>query len=326
MNPGEVINYGVWAYCQTAAATPAVTANMRNSFGQGLDAVFGYNDRYMSGLIAGHYCWSSNQYKAEYGIMLRMGILLGVTGSHTVQECWDQALGYWHYLNGLNAMNMLYQSNMAQYGGEHSVFQAYHGWFDYGTPLYDGKPAAIVEPFYPYWPADSQTSVYGTAPGHVVGGPNRYYSGNQTPPANQTYYHRYYRDWHFEDTGDRKSWEVNETAIYYTGSYLCLGSFFMKPDPTGVESGPGAGRLYLSLSRNPARQSVRIRYRLDRTGEVLLSIYDVSGRTIAVLSRGFRERGDHEAVWLPAGPAAGVYFARLYSVSGSRTAKIVLLP
>lgn len=206
MNPCEIINYGVWAYCQTTAATAGVVNNMRNSIGQGINAVFGYNDNYLSGLIPGHYCWSSNQFKAEYGIMLRMGILLGVTGSHSVPECWNQALNYWHYLNGLNAMNMLYQTNMAAYGGEHSVFQGYHGWFCYGAPLYDGKPASVNEPFYPYYPPDNQTSMHGSAPGLVVGGPNRFYSGNQTPPANQIYFHRFYRDWHYEDTGQRKSW------------------------------------------------------------------------------------------------------------------------
>ena len=329
MNPGEVINYGVWAYCQTAAATPAVTQNMRTSFGQGLDAVFGYNDNYRSGLIPGHYCWSSNQYKAEYGIMLRMGILLNVTGSHTPLECWNQALGYWHYLNGLNSMNMLYQSNMAQYGGEHSVFQAYHGWFDYGTSLYDGKPDAVAEPFYPYFAADSQTSTMGTAPGHVVGGPNRYYSGNQTPPANQTYYHRFYRDWHFEDTGERKSWEVNETAIYYTGSYLCLGSFFMKPDPTVVEERPGPSdeRLLLAVVNNPVRGAVRIKYALDRSGDIMLEVYDCTGGRVAVLAREYRPLGDHKMVWTPGRSlAAGVYFVRLSLPSGSRTAKIVILP
>jgi len=329
MNPGELINYGVWAYCQTAAATPAVTANMRNSFGQGIDAVFGYNDNYRSGLIPGHYCWSSNQYKAEYGIMLRMGILLGVCGSHTAQECWGQALGYWHYLNGLNAMNMLYQSNMAACGGEHSVFQAYHGWFDYGTPLYDGKPDAVSEPFYPYWLADSQTSTYGTAPGHVVGGPNRYYSGNQTPPANQTHYHRFYRDWHFEDTGDRKSWEVNETAIYYTGSYLCLGSFFMKPDPTAVETkpGPNGDRMVLDLDRNPVRHIVRIKYYLEDDCAIILAIYDCTGRSVAVLARGTRERGGHEIIWRPdRSLVAGVYFVRLNAANTVQTAKIVIIP
>lgn len=314
MNPCEVINYGVWAYCQTPAATAAIITNMKNSMDDGIDAVFGYNDDYLSGLIPGHYCWSSNQYKAEYGIMLRMGILLGVTGSHSVQECWDQALNYWHYLNGLNAMNMLYQSNMAAFGGEHAVFQAYHSWFCFGSTLYDGKPVSVSEPMYPYFAADSQTSVIGTSPGHVVGGPNRYYSGNQTPPANQVYYHRFYRDWHFEDTGDRKSWEVNETAIYYTGSYLCLGSFFMKPDQTGiaVNKDPKTAGSSLSIAVNPAFRAVTIKYCLARDGAISLGLYSLDGRKTADIRCGFQHKGGHEVRWNPDGEmAAGVYFVRL---------------
>jgi hypothetical protein len=297
--------------------------------GQGINAVFGYNDNYLSGLIPGHYCWSSNQYKAEYGIMLRMGTLLGVTGSHTVQECWNQALAYWHYLNGLNTMNMLYQTNMAGYGGEHSVFQGYHGWFCYGSSLYDGKPVSVNEPFYPYYSQDNQTSTYGTAPGLVVGGPNRYYSGNQTPPANQVYYHRFYRDWHYEDTGNRKSWEVNEVGIYYTGSYLCLGSFFMRPGAVGIaEELPekGATAFELKVSPNPGIRSVAIAFSLPEERVVDIAVYDLTGRRIATLTKGLLNAGRHELNWMPEERApSGTYFVRFASGDTFRTEKITLL-
>lgn len=332
MNPCETINYGVWAYCQTTGATSTVVSNMKTSMGQGIDAVFGYNDSYLSGIIPGHYCWSSNEYKAEYGIMLRMGILLGVTGSHTVQECWNQALNYWHYLNGLNAMNMLYQTNMAGYGGEHSVFQAYHSWFCYGSSLYDGKPASVNEPFYPYYYVDNQTSTYGTAPGLVVGGPNRFYSGNQTPPANQVYYHRFYRDWHYEDTGQRKSWEVNEVGIYYTGSYLCLGSFFMRPGVVGTEEGQGdretrgRGDILLQCSPNPGARAVVISFTLPEEKAISLAVYDLSGRKVATLTQGIRPAGRHEVNWIAgAKTPPGVYFLRLQAGDRTRAEKVTLL-
>jgi hypothetical protein len=261
--------------------------------------------------------------------MLRMGILLGVTGSHTVQECWNQALAYWHYLNGLNAMNMLYQTNMAGYGGEHSVFQGYHGWFCYGSSLYDGKPVSVNEPFYPYYPADNQTSTFGTSPGHVVGGPNRYYSGNQTPPANQVYYHRFYRDWHYEDTGNRKSWEVNEVGIYYTGSYLCLGSFFMRPGAVGIaEELPekGATAFELKVSPNPGIRSVAIAFSLPEERAVDIAVYDLTGRRIATLTKGLLNAGRHELNWTPEERApSGTYFVRFASGDTFRTEKITLL-
>ena len=47
---------------------------------------------------------------------------------------------------------------------------------------YNGKPAAVVEPRYPYYPDDAQTSTFGPAPGLVPGGPNAYYSGSYTIP------------------------------------------------------------------------------------------------------------------------------------------------
>ena len=34
-----------------------------------------------------------------------------------------------HYFHGQNALNMVYLTNMAALGGEHSSFQFYHAWF-----------------------------------------------------------------------------------------------------------------------------------------------------------------------------------------------------
>ena len=61
-----------------------------------------------------------------------------------------QSLWYLHYLCGVNALNMLYVTNAASIGGEHSVWRIYHAWFPYGDRQYYGKPRGVAEPDYPY--------------------------------------------------------------------------------------------------------------------------------------------------------------------------------
>ena len=141
---------------------------------------------------------------------------------------------------GLNPVNMVYMTNMAAYGGEHSSFQIYHGWFSYedggsadGNDLYNGMPTNVDEPLYPYYVDDDQTSAFGPAPGLMPGGPNMYYSGAYMiqgidAPATA------YRDW---STGCdwsaeqgiclSASWEITEPMAAYQGPFVLLLSFVM---------------------------------------------------------------------------------------------------
>jgi hypothetical protein len=136
---------------------------------------------------------------------------------------------------------MVYLTNMAAYGGEHSSFQLYHGWFsytagdgDHGNADYNGKPALLEEPLYPYHAEDTQTSVYGPAPGLVPGGPNSYYSCAYDLPGSDrpAYAYRDFSvgcDWDDAAFACRAcSWEITEPMAAYQGPFVLLVSFFMQ--------------------------------------------------------------------------------------------------
>jgi hypothetical protein len=64
-------------------------------------------------------------------------------------------------------------------------------------------------------------------------------------------------------------------------------------------------------SPNPFNPSTTISFTLPEAADVRLSIFDVLGREIAILSQGTFEAGYHSATWNASNVASGVYFARL---------------
>jgi hypothetical protein len=107
--------------------------------------------------------------------------------------------------------------------------------------------------------------------------------------------------------------------------------------PAGIprDSGDGADApgLSLGLSVETPRipgMSCRISYSLSAPGDVDLALYDVSGRLVRVVARGFLPAGRHEQEWdCTDGDgrrvAAGRYFLRLACGGQERTAPLVLV-
>jgi hypothetical protein len=133
---------------------------------------------------------------------------------------------------------MVYLTNMAAYGGEHSSFQLYHGWFsytandpDHGNAQYNGLPTSVTEPLYPYYADDKQTSTYGPAPGLLVGGPNPDYDGTYVLPG-RDHPATAYRDfsvgcaWNGSGCGGA-SWELTEPDVNYQAAFVFLVSYAM---------------------------------------------------------------------------------------------------
>jgi hypothetical protein len=174
-----------------------------------------------------------------YGANLMMAAHYGITSSHTAAEITELAERHLHFMLGANPDDMVYLTSMESYGAEHSSFQLYHGWFsytagdgDHGNAQYNGKPADVDEPLYPYYADDTQTSTYGPAPGLVPGGPNFYYDAMYVIP-NRTYPAYAYRDFSVGCDWDgaeckAASWEITEPMAAYQGPFVFLVSFFMK--------------------------------------------------------------------------------------------------
>ena len=76
--------------------------------------------------------------------------------------------------------------------------------------------------------------------------------------------------------------------------------------------------------------STKYRYKV-LTGRVRLRVYDVRGRYVCTLEDGWREAGEHTAVWNPSLSLqqrlpAGVYIYRLEAPQFTSTRRMVYIP
>jgi endoglucanase len=244
VTPGEgTISTGAWHYLMNASGTASVKAKIQAGVAQGLvnpafTADGPYGGMFGSSTNGWDWSWGSNRNQAFYGLNLFMAARQGIFGSHTEAEVVALAQKHLHYMLGLNPLNMVYMTNMAAYGGEHSSFQIFHSWFSFtandgddGNVTYNGKPQAVVEPLYPYNPSDTQTSTYGPAPGLVPGGPNWYYDGTYVIP-DRTFPAYAYRDFSVGcgwngSVCTASSWELTEPDVGYQGAMVLLTAFVM---------------------------------------------------------------------------------------------------
>jgi endoglucanase len=116
----------------------------------------------------------------------------------------DKALGIVNYFHGVNPLNMVYLTNMYDYGAEYSANEIYHLWFKDGS-IWD----------------NALTSERGPAPGYVPGGPNASFTGDSSPPIGEPV-QKAYRDWN-----GNVSYEITEPAIYYQAAYVRLLANFV---------------------------------------------------------------------------------------------------
>lgn len=148
---------------------------------------------YRSSMPDGQYHWGSNRVLASTGVL---NLIADVDGSR------ERALAHLHTFHGVNPLGLTYLTNTESIGAERSAQTLFHFWFGAGSD-YD----------------TTEGSAIGVPPGFVVGGPNRWYSGSLTPPANQPPMKSYLDDnWH----DGEPLWELSEPAIYYQAGYIRL--------------------------------------------------------------------------------------------------------
>ena len=240
------------AYVQTPGASASTVAGMRQRIDFHVDNVLSLGGTWRAGMQSWQYYWGSNRPRALYGLFLLQAAQTGSTGSSTPEAMRERALDYLHFLHGRNALGMLYLTNMSAFGGEHSSYQIFHGWFGNWSDQdsiarFVGKPAQVIEPDYPYFEGrdnhgvrDNKVVTLGPAPGFVPGGPNASYGPNgdeSTPPANASYVDRAYRDWADQMVWTARTWEVTENSISYQGPYTALAHYFVTASGNG-QSGP----------------------------------------------------------------------------------------
>lgn len=100
----------------------------------------------------------------------------------------------------------------------------------------------------------------------------------------------------------------------------------------GVRTGDAkAGAAAIaSISPNPARDVVRVRFNLPRIEHVRLEVYNTQGQMVRLLSEGRHEAGQYEDEWegideLNRNVASGAYFVRLSGQTFTTSASVLLL-
>jgi hypothetical protein len=210
---GLDLNRAYVTYATTPGASASIVTEIKTSLRHAADdqILLNYNaqnDPYRAFMWDGHYTWGSNQIKSQWGNLLTYAIRLGVNPANNAKYR-EAAEEYLHYFHGRNPLSEVYLSNTGALGGDKSPMQMYHGWFQDGSPLYDGAG-----------------STYGPAPGYLEGGPNQYFSVNWIAPPYGQPPQKAYRDWNTAWNAQRQanenSWEVTEPAIYYQAAYTLL--------------------------------------------------------------------------------------------------------
>jgi len=102
--------------------------------------------------------------------------------------------------------------------------------------------------------------------------------------------------------------------------------------PGGPTDAPAPARRTQLLANepNPFNPTTRIRFQLERAGDVKVGVYDVAGRPVRRLHAGRLEAGDHALVWdgtndAGRNVASGVYYSRLETAGIVRSRAMTLL-
>jgi len=124
-------------------------------------------------------------------------------------------------------------------------------------------------------------------------------------------------------------WRLNESLAFEQEAVFTQFMFVPEGTVTDAEEPEIPDRLYAAVP-NPFNPVTRIGYTLESAGNISISVYDVSGRHIRDLARGYRTEGYHEVIWngrddagRPA--ASGLYFYQLRVSGAVETRKMVLL-
>ncbi len=76
---------------------------------------------------------------------------------------------------------------------------------------------------------------------------------------------------------------------------------------------------------NPFNPSTTLSFELPRTMKIILSVFDVRGREVAVLFNGVQDAGRHQILFNSDGHPSGVYFVRLTTENSIQSERILLM-
>ncbi|HYV92905.1 MAG TPA: T9SS type A sorting domain-containing protein [Chitinophagales bacterium] len=128
--------------------------------------------------------------------------------------------------------------------------------------------------------------------------------------------------------------ENNKTKICYHGQSLCVAHGAIKSllnhggtlgDCDGEKVSQTQEGNAMTVSPNPMSELSVINFDLAAEENVLLQIFDVSGRLIATLADEAMSAGDHNLQWNAADVNSGIYFLKMEAGEYSATEKISII-
>jgi len=147
-------------------------------------------------------------------------------------------------------------------------------------------------------------------------------------PAGNYVYHAY-TGFYPAMIGDEDSFPFSKSADGDGGipvkDWYCWGEAF--PGETGVFAAPDLPSSYVLSDAypNPFNPITHIGYSLPQRAYVELTVFDVTGRQVTTLVKGWMDAGSHEATFYAQGLASGVYFYRLTAGDFSSVKKMILM-
>jgi hypothetical protein len=114
--------------------------------------------------------------------------------------------------------------------------------------------------------------------------------------------------------GDDWNWAISKKIVIRT--------------PTAVKNISGEIPDNFLLKQNfpnPFNPSTKIQFNIPKNSFVKLSVFDVSGKEIEVLTNGELKAGKYEAEWNPRNFSSGIYFYNLSAADFSETKRMILV-
>ncbi|MGK0366370.1 MAG: endoglucanase [Saprospiraceae bacterium] len=256
------LNDALLHYTTLDNVNETVKSQIINSFtadvNQNGSGYYGFNesDLYRAFMPSWSYHWGSNLPKARYGIINSLVNRYGIDLPNSVNYT-NYMTAAIHYFHGQNPNDLVYLSNMLDYGAEKSCNEIYHTWFADGTD----------------WD-NAETSAIGPAPGFVSGGANGDFSVSTiSPPAGQPL-QKSYLD--FNTGYPDNSWEITEPSISYQAGYLRFLANFVQADaPSSVLQVEVKNDL--KVSPNPVQTTLQLQ---ELPAPCQIEIIDISGRIV----------------------------------------------
>ncbi len=128
--------------------------------------------------------------------------------------------------------------------------------------------------------------------------------------------------------------EISDSVMIVTTTRIELADTLVIPYPIGITwlrlAGTGeepsaiegkhlepVDYKLLSCYPNPFNSSLEVEVKLNRAGEISLEVFDIDGRQVSVIYRGYLSSGENRFNWSPAEISTGTYFIKLTHSTGT---------